>query len=384
MNDIRKKIFLVLFSLILVYPFAGFFIDKKIELSGVTAGDQFEVGTLHDYFDGSAQTKFNSWIENNIWGRKGLIKIRSQILYSLFDYSPNAHVVLGKDKYLFEENYIYEELKINETLDDSHYEELISKLEKIQKLCEQSNKELYVFITPSKAHFFKDKIPNKYIGFGHEDYEGNYNRFKRHIKDSNIKYFDSREYIEQHSGELSAPTFYSTGIHWSHPWAEKCTIAFSEYISENSKWKFGKVTQKVEEKADGIPDHPDADLYNSMNLICKPSNDTYYASIDDIEEGDYPKVFVRGGSFMGQSLAEMSKKGLFYTTAYLENYYYFTDGFANYGTFSDYTSYDELENIGQYLSDSDMIILEVNEAVVNDMSFGFIDYLINNQDLLDS
>lgn len=86
---------------------------------------------------------------------------------------------------------------------------------------------------------------------------------------------------------------------------------------------------------------------------------------------------MRGGSFMGQSLSGLIKSDVFNEDFYLENSYYFEDKFSKTGTISSYTAYDEIE-IAERINQSDIIILEINEAAIDYMSFGFIDYLFEN------
>ncbi|WP_026664653.1 alginate O-acetyltransferase AlgX-related protein [Butyrivibrio sp. FC2001] len=379
-NNTWKYFFVLLFMLILLYPVCGFFIDKTIELSGVTAGNENAVFGFTEIMDGSAQATWNSIIDNSFPGRKALIKLRSQLIFSAFKKSPNSNVIIGKDNYLFEPEYVYKELNIYPVSDDSYFEDLISKLDRLQELCTSKGKELYIFVTPTKAHFFRDKIPQNYLSMAN-DGENNYDKFARYLYSSNLKYFDCHAYYEEHKGDLEAPLYYSTGIHWSHPWGQLCAKEFASYIAENSKWHLGTLEQKVKPSKNNVPTFPDTDLYDSLNLIMRPSGDQYFKSkLKVVDEEEVPTVFYRGGSFMGQSLSELGSSGLFNVSAHFENNYCIINGDAR--TFSGFDTYDEFGDVGKYLSESDILILEVNEGAIPTMSWGFIDYLLENPNLL--
>ncbi|WP_155994817.1 hypothetical protein [Butyrivibrio sp. WCE2006] len=381
-NSNRSSLFVYCFILILLFPFIGVFPDHFISLGGVTQDTSVESPTMESVLEGTTQSEVNNYIENHFWGRKTLIKLRSQLLYSLFNESPNSNVLIEKDKYLFEPEYIYRELNIYPVSDEAYYDELMEKLNRIDKLCLENNKEMYIFITPSKAYFCKDKISSEYHLMENGG-ENDYSRFVRYLSNSNLKYFDSHKYIDEHIDEIDAPVFYSTGIHWSQPWGNRCAIEFKKYIEENSKWDLSEATQQIEKCKKNKPVAPDTDLYDSLNLIVPAMNDTFFKSnLTVTEEKDVPSVFLRGGSFMGQSLSALENNGIFNTVAHYENNYIYLNNGAEARTFSAFDAYDEFDDMGEYLSKSDILILEVNEAHVSRMSFGFIDYLLENPQLL--
>lgn len=374
-------LFIVAAFLMLCYPYYGFVLDNAIELSGVTASVELEDVSIQSVMDGSFQSGLNTWIENHFPGRNLLIKLRSQMLYSLFNESPNSNVYIGKDKYLFEIGYITDELGLT-VVDESRMDAEIQQLEELQALLQEKGKELYLFITPSKAHFCKDKIPSFYLELEKEG-NNNYQRFVEKLSKSNLLYFDAHQYIEQYDGpELKAPVFYPTGTHWSSSYGYSAAKAFSEFISAKGKWNLS--TLELTEIESDEPYWPDADLYQSLNLIAKPDEIQYYhAELTVLERKDRPDVFLRGCSFMGQSLNGLIQAGVFSKDAHFENSYCFTDNYSQLHTFSSYTAYDELEELKDYLSASDIIILEVNEVNTGRVGFGIVDYLLDYPEYLD-
>ena len=64
----------------------------------------------------------------------------------------------------------------------------------------------------------------------------------------------------------------------------------------------------------------------------------------------------------------------------MENRQIFTDEFENVVPFTDYEAVD----MRAYLRDIDLVVLEVNETAVSDMSFGFIDYVLEHPEILES
>ena len=375
-----RLLFIVIFFLILCYPLYGYLFDSAFTLSGVTAEAELIDVNLQSVMDGSFQSSLNTWIENHFPGRGMLIKLRSQLRYTFLNESANSNVVVGKDKYLFETAYIEHELSIR-TVEENQMNDTISKLEQLQDLLNEEGKELYLFITPSKAYFCKDKIPYYYFSLA-GDTRNDYQVFTEKLSDSDLLYFDGHAYIEQYDGpDLMAPVFYSTGIHWSFPWGYSAAKAFSEFITENSKWNLSTLELTVTETDE--PNWPDADLYQSLNLLVKPLGIQYYtAKLSIIEEKDRPNVFMRGGSFMGQSLSGLISAGVFEKNIHFENNFYFTNQYSETSTLPSYTAYDEMEILREYISESNILILEVNEDNIGGLAFELVDYLLENPDYL--
>lgn len=382
---VKKKestiIFIALFFLLLCYPVWGGIVGKSVTLSGVVVSENVQKATIENVMKGTYQTSLNTWVENNFPGRNLLIKLRSQFMYTCLNETPNKNVVIGKDKYLFEPVYIYSELGIRRVADEQYFVELIDKLEKLQSVLSEDGKELYIFITPSKAYFCGDKIPEYFYDMEINN-ENNYELFSKYIAGSSLKYFDAHVFIQNYSGEqLNAPVYYPTGIHWSSSWGMSAAKAFSEYISENSKWQLSEST--LTEAKVLSPEWPDTDLYQSLNLIVAPTNIPYYsAELSVIEEHDKPNVFLRGGSFMGQSLNGLVRAGIFSEDVHFENNYYFTDNYSSQKTLSAFDAYDEMDDLPMLLSKSDIIILEVNEANIDNMSWGFVELLLEHPEYL--
>jgi len=93
-------------------------------------------------------------------------------------------------------------------------------------------------------------------------------------------------------------------------------------------------------------------------------------------------VFIRGGSFLGQSISSLVRADVFGSDVHFENNYWFLDKYTAKGTLSGFTAYDELP-LDFLVGKSDIVILEVNEAAIANMSFGFMDYILEHPEYTD-
>lgn len=372
---------LIFFGVIGIYPIIGKRLDKKILLSGVTTEVSLPKMNLANLWNGSFQHDLNTYYENYFNGRNLLIKIRGQLLYSLFHESPNSNSIVGKNSNIFGTEYVSQYLPLISPQDTTFYENLIEKLEQLQDLLNEYQKELYIFITPSKAHMLADQLPWRYKILK-KDVETDADLLKEALQSSQLNYFDSYDYIIHCNDKVSAPYFYTTGTHWSHSWGQRAAAAFSEYIGQtSSRWDLSEVTVTEKKNKNAII-WPDADIYSSMNLIAEPREQYYESELKITKLRDTPNVFLRGGSFMGQSLSSLVSAGMFGFDTHYENNYYFTDQYSHQVTLDSYTAYDEVD-MDTLVGRADIIILEVNEANAGNMCFGFIDYVLEHPEYLD-
>lgn len=197
------------------------------------------------------------------------------------------------------------------------------------------------------------------------------------VRYSDIDYFDSIEYINNHVFDERVPLFYKTGFHWSAYTGNCVGAGFGEYLREKTGYRFPKVSIAAEPC--GEPFFPDADCFYGMNIL-KPPYENYYKPVVTVEEEglDKPGFLCRGGSFMGQSLSMLIENDYFGKNVHMENINLFTDKFTNITSFYDYDSID----LPELLKGIDIVVLEVNEPAVSNMSFGFIDYLLEHPETI--
>lgn len=382
---IGKYWFIVVFAVTLLIPIYGRKLDADITLSGVTAAADPVHMSFETLNNGTYQAFLNDVWEDGFPGKKFLLRVRNQFLYSFFKVSPNTNVVIGKDNYLYEPAYILFETQIYSPSSEEYFDTLGSHLAQLQGLLEENGKELYIFITPSKAHIYRDFIPVKYellSAEGSYSYT-NYSKLLEVLEANNLKFYDSVSFVEKNieTGTFESPVFYKSGIHWSHPWGYSAAAEFLDYMNSCSKYDLSSVS--VSESVSDVPIAPDTDLYSSLNLIAE-AKERWYCAESSIERlgNDRPNIFLRGGSFMGQSLITLVQRGIFGKDVHFENNYCFTDQYSAQFTLSSFSAYDEMD-LDRLLGQSDILVLEVNEGAIYTMSWGFIDYLLEHPEYLD-
>lgn len=378
MKRIRTILFMLGFAAVMLLPLLLQNVGSDFSLTGVSQSAALPEFTAKGVLDGTFQDGVNSYYSEHLPGRDLMVRLRNQAVYSLFGKSPNKNTIIGKDQVLFEAEYVMKYEKYYPPVTKEFTEDLCRKLSAIQERLLERGKELYIFITPTKVRYYEEYVPDRYILANRfPDSPGNYEMFTETLKDYDLKVYDSIPYVDEWAKSADFPLYYKTGTHWSWIISTKVAAGLLRFLDENSRFSFPEADTDYYPVSQ--PVYPDADIFNTMNLLTPPY-DTYYQAdlLCGPQEEEKPNLFCRGGSFMGQTIAPLISSGCFQEDTYIENTMVARSRFSQTGNFSDYAEIDLKKEIDQ----ADILIFEVNEAHIPVMSFSLIDYLTEHPELL--
>ena len=366
----RARIFyIVVFVLIMTFPLIMFpFSGKTSNLSGAYEKEELS-------FD-----NFSAYLKENLPGRDIVIRLLNQVKYTVFNISGNGTVAIGEDKELFSSeslNYYTHGLYY---VDENAISTLVDKLNLLNDICNGTGKKLIVTTTPTKIRYYEDKMPFVDIilnAFQEKKYVRPYDVLAKELNKTNIKFFDCIEYINENENKLTkdgSRVFPQTGHHWSTFNGKKIGLAFRNYIEQSTNYKLPKI--RIIATPSDIPEYPDADLYDILNLIEKPRGDYYETSIKyDSIELSMPSFLISGGSFTGELLFQFFTFGIDNEVIHISNKTCLLDHYERQVEFEDYSELPILENLKKI----DIIVLEINELNVYNATFGLLDYLLENK-----
>lgn len=352
--------------------------EKLADASAFLAG-RGEALTPSGFLSGDAQQALDSYVLENYPGRSTMIRMRNQILYSVFRTPPNNNITIGKNRDLlsFSATGYYLQYKGKKSREEAR--ELLDKAEALDQLLEEHGIGLYLFVTPTKLHYYEeDLLPvTKFLAPARQ--QSNYEMFREELAGRDLKCFDSIRYIDEHREEFDprVPLFYKTGTHWSIYVGNQVAAAFGEWLEKESGFRLPEI--EVTAVPVETPDYPDADLFDTFNVFSKPY-DTYYRSEMTVLDPatDAPGFLCRGSSFMGQSLSALIRAGYFGKNVHMENTQIFTEQFTKNQVF---TSYEETD-MKSLLTDIDVVVLEMNEGSAMNLGLGLLDYLLDHPEVL--
>lgn len=373
----KGSLLFCVFFIMLLYPMLGGLGDKYISLNGVTVKKERPKISGETLWTGKYQSEMSEYLLSNMPGRNLFVKLNSQILYSVFGVSSNDNIVIGKENTLFEPEYLSYSFNIWVQPSDEEISQLVHKLTLLEQELQQQGKQLYIFITPSKARYYANEAPTSYKLCMNTGDKGllAYDKFISNLEQTDLNVFDSIAFINTNLERFEFPLWYTSGIHWSRALGSEVAMEFNKYLKESSGYNLGQI--KIFHGQTDKPIAPDADLYETLNLFTSPNEQYYTTQICVIEGTDKPNIFFRGGSFMGQSASLLINNNIFENDVYFENNNYFTNNYSTHQVLSDFNAYSELgTKLYEDLEHSDIVVLEVNENKIFMMSWGFIDYLL--------
>ena len=382
LKKIIENVLLTFFFIVVIaFPWIARFTGVENNLFGAEEKVEFSFENIDDY------------IIQNFPGRSLLVRTKNQLLYSLFDISPNNSITKVGDTLFSTEtlNYYYHKLH---DVSDAYVNELVSKLSKFDDICKSKDKKLLIILTPTKPRYYNGTLPFAddviMLHEQKEDYIKNYSlnsllpydRLLRALKKTDLHYFDSINYIDSHKDELiggKVPLFYNSSHHWSVYKANLIGLALHEYMRKVLKIKIPRIS--ITASPSEVPVYPDADLFNILNIYDKP-NEQFYESVLDFKDFDNDNLnfTIQGGSFLGGLLFPQTTLSVFGEVYHIENKVLLYDKYQENYLFESYDELNEKFDLINHIKKTDVFVFEINELNVYNATFGFIDYLLEHEE----
>ena len=237
------------------------------------------------------------YISEHFGLRPFMVRFYNELFDRVFGEYQAQGVVMGKDGYLFEENYLLA-ASGRDYLGLDSITKLVSDLHLMEQDLAQKGKHLLVCLAPGKGSFFPDKMPDEYRYNGSTG--RNYPDFVRSLQQQQMEVFDVQDWFLKMKATAKYPLYPKTGIHWS---------TYGEYLVADSLIKqVSSLTQKQMPSLklkgidqDNTPRDRDDDIELGMNLLRNlPDFKMAYPKFEimPLPKGKKaPKVLVIGDSF---------------------------------------------------------------------------------------
>lgn len=209
-------------------------------------------------FNGSFQKSYEKYLKANFGFRNTFIRINNQRHYSLYGRAFANGVVVGKQSYLYEENYIKAYLGLD-FIGEKAIKNKIRRLAVIKDTLHKYDKEIVVLLAPGKASFYPEFIPGDYPK---PKTKTNYKAYKKMLKELDILTLDFNDWFRKMKDTSTYPLFPKTGIHWSK---------YGEFLVADSLVSFFKTLSGKD-----LP---------ALKLTALSTPDTVMGTDDDIEKG---------------------------------------------------------------------------------------------------
>jgi hypothetical protein len=166
-----------------------------------------------NWYSGEFQENSERYMKDHTGFRNFMVRVQNQVDFSLFRQANAEGAIIGKNKQLYEYDYIRSWLAIDYP-GDSFVEEKLNRAKYVQEfLKREKNIDMIVLFEPGKASFYPEYIPSAYA----EKKNGlsTYENYLAKAKEIGIDYIDLNEYFLQLKPESKYPLFPPGGTHWS-------------------------------------------------------------------------------------------------------------------------------------------------------------------------
>ncbi len=326
---------------------------------------------INEWFSGSCQDSLSDYYNHNFGLRPWFVRINNQIDFSLFSKTNAAKIVIGKQGYLYEDNYLHA-YEGSDFVGEQAIDSLISSAVRTRDLLKAHNTDLLIVLAPGKATFFPEYIPHRYSN--NIAAQTNYEMIAAKCNEAGLLHIDLNKWFVEMKDTASFPLYPKCGIHWSY---------YGMYLSADT---IVKTIEKI--RATDIPDMvlesiemsdeqrgTDYDIGHTLNLLFPIK--TYPMAYPTIAykglEKPKPDVLVIGDSYYWNMYYSGIPSVLFKKL----DFYYYNSSIYNDGTNVSAGSTDNIDYINSILQ-RDVVILLQTDGGLNYFGFGFFDK-INNE-----
>jgi hypothetical protein len=325
--------------------------------------------TKVNWKSGEFQEHVEKYLKDHSGFRNFLVRIQNQVDFSLFRQANAEGAEIGKNKQLFEYDYIRSWLAIDYP-GDSFIEKKLQRTKYVQEyLKREKGIDLIVVFEPGKASFYPEYLPWKYVQ--KKDSPSTYDRYLKKAGEMNIDFIDLHQYFMRLKPNSEFPLFPRYGTHWSVYGMRFAADSLLRLIECRRKITLTKVKADSLEFSTKSRDTDD-DVLKTMNLLfpLKGEKLAYPVfSFDTAHPGDKPMVLVVADSYYWNIFNTRIPRYLFAneafwyfnTLVYPDNYYK--------------PVYTRDLDFRQEVEKQDVIFVMITERFLHKFDWSFIDQL---------
>lgn len=248
---------------------------------------------LNNWLSANYQNSTDAYLRQQTGFRNTLIRLNNQINYWLFGEIKTVNIVMGKEGYLFDMGYLHA-YHGNDFIGDTLIEKRVEQLQLVHDTLAQLGTKILVIFAPSKAAFYPEHFPNRYL---QTRTVSNYDFYKKTIAKTDIPTIDFNEWFIALKDTISYPLFPKTGIHWSEYSIALTADSLLKKVAQLTAMNVPNFTVDSLEWTTELRG-TDRDIEDAMNLLFDLENQPMaYAKTTWQLEGEKPKIISIGDSF---------------------------------------------------------------------------------------
>ena len=305
----KNAVYLILFSILMVFLFLPIFRLKVKPLYGVFEKTMKPTLTMESYTSGKFQANIEKYISENYGFRDVTIRVYNQYLWSCYRKTYVDYVVLGKNDWLFFKQNVneYYGTEMHRWFDSTEearetYERKTRIMYKLQRVLKEQGIDLLIFTVPEKGLLYSQYLPEREF----DTTTLNANKFyTEKFKEYGVPFISTTDWFKQIQDTASFPLISKYGIHWNYSCVYAADSLF-RYLGDMKGIQlpriktsnFHKYTKKEYKKH-----YIDFDVEETLNLVFPINHDgteLYAGDVEIISDSNSvkPRVLFVGNSFL--------------------------------------------------------------------------------------
>ena len=309
----KDKIIIIIFMAFLILPNILYLIFKNsTDLNNYENRELYEFPGFSLNNITSFPMNFENYFNDNLPFKNEIRKIRSELLYKVFNIGSNSRVIVGDDGWLF-----YNGVAANDGDSIADYRKTSKytlkemqifkdSLLKTNEELKKKNKSFYILVVPNKENVYSDKL-EAVIKRSNNELSRTESLIKYLKNETELNIIYPKEQLI--NNRINGDTYFKYDTHWNKYGAYLGMMALmneidNSYVSPEIKISYNKYSgdlSKMNMSLSNVHDEPIIDnFYDDSNVICKIIDNYEYCAN---EEAKYNKTIV----FVGDSFREMIK-----------------------------------------------------------------------------
>lgn len=362
------RIVFVLFILILLFPMLNDNLNlfKIKALNGAFKTLSKPKLDYKTWWNGTFQDSYTEYKSQSIKFRPVFVRINNQLDFSLFKKTNATKLVIGKQNYLFEDNYI-NAYTGKDFIGIAEINKKVKRALRVQQALENIGVDMIFVFLPGKATYFSEFIPNRFLNSLSDS--TNYKYFKEKTVNSGLNIIDYNDWFLRMKDTVNLPLYPKCGIHWSYYGMYLVADSLINFIDSRLSYDIPTLclnSIEISEEQRGT----DYDIGNTLNLLFPIS--TYpmpYPNISyNTEHKQKPKVLVIGDSYYWN----MYYSGIPGNVFSKLDFWYYNHNIHNDGTSTVVNTTDNIDFKSE-ISKQDVILIMQTDGGLNNFGLGFFE-----------
>ena len=321
--------------------------------------------TWHRWFSGDFQQLFTTRLNENTGFRPSLIRVRNQYDWSFFGITHAKGFLKGKERVLFEEDYIHEYTG-RYFIGERPVDKKIQRLKVVSDSLEAHGIPLILVFEPGKATYFPEFIPDSFDIA--RKTTSNYEVFTRLANRYDLNFIDLNKYFLEMKDTVTYPLFPRYGMHWSLYGVHLAADSLNRYIATATGARmpgFTPVASKYSDRPIGT-DYDIGELLNLLFPLCPAPGLYPEVPFSSIPDGNLPALIVADSYYI--NLVETYGKKMFGH----QDYWYYNSSLYPHQNESPPVRADK-SNLREKLLQYKVVLLMVSEINLHCGFWGFAD-----------